>query len=357
MKIFLTGFPGFIGRRVVGSLAKCHPDASFVLLIQPRLLGVARSYLEEAGLDERATLVGGDLVNRGLGIEFEHVKDVTHMWHLAAIYDLSVSEEVARRINVWGTRHVLELCERIQKTSSSFERLMYFSTSYVAGKRQGVVRESELEHDAGFHNFYESTKYDAELLVRSCLSRIPTTIIRPTIVVGDSKSGQTDKYDGPYYILQLLMQLPKSFPLMYLGRGVTRVNVVPVDFVVEASVALSTLADARGKTCHLVEKDPRTTDAFMDLATGHLGCGQPRGRLPSWLISFFLSIRSIRELLGIPPQTVAYFEHGASFDISESENLLSQVSMSCPELESYFPTLLNYMREHPVKDFLDGRQV
>ena len=117
-------------------------------------------------------------------------------------------------MNVEGTGNVLELCEGC----SELERLNYVSTAYVAGERTGVVYEHELALGQGFKNHYESTKFQAEVWVREALDRVPTTIYRPAIVVGDSKTGETQKFDGPYYMLRTIsVSMERGMPIPQFG--------------------------------------------------------------------------------------------------------------------------------------------
>src|SRR5205085_9496429 len=149
-------------------------------------------------------------------------------FHLAAIYDLAVQQDLAMRVNVEGTRHVNEFA----RTVSNLRRYHYVSTCYVAGQRTGVIREDELRHDAGFRNHYEETKYLAELEVEQLKGELPVTIHRPAVVCGDSRTGETAKYDGIYYLINYLLMWPGALSLANIGNAEVRLNVVHVDFVV-----------------------------------------------------------------------------------------------------------------------------
>ena len=127
------------------------------------------------------------------------------MWHLAAVYDLAVPPEIARRVNVDGTANVVDLCHSLPR----LRRLQYVSTCYVSGRYAGEFGEDVLAEGQPFRNHYESTKYDAEQLVRDAMAGgLPATIYRPGIVVGDSTTGETLKYDGPYFIAGFLRRQP-----------------------------------------------------------------------------------------------------------------------------------------------------
>ncbi|MEM7154131.1 MAG: SDR family oxidoreductase [Myxococcota bacterium] len=349
--IFITGFPGFIGQRLVERLASESPEATFYLLVEPRLLFEAERrcrQLEQAepALAGRWRLVVGDLRKPGLGIDPQSLRvlqrNVAQVWHLAAVYDLAVTQAFAHSVNVGGTRRVLDLCESLD----ALERLIYVSTCYVAGLRHGLVYEDELDCGQDFKNHYESTKYWAELEVRERLDRVPTTIVRPAIVVGDSRSGVTAKADGPYFMVQLLHALPRWFPAVNLGAAAAPFNVVPVDFVVEAMVRLGAHADAAGQTFALADPSPLTARALMQLTLEAMGRPPARGRVPLALASSVLRSAAFQRALPIPVQSLDYLDHHVEFDVSNTARLLGD-ALQCPRVQEYWPTLVRFAIEHP----------
>src|SRR5262245_5696979 len=212
MTELVTGFPGFIGRRLVAALLERDPEVRVTALVEPRMLEAARPVADSIG-DERIELLAGDITDRRLGLEADDYERLTaetrRVFHLAAIYDLAVPLEIAQRVNVDGTGNVLDFC----RAAETLERLAYVSTAYVAGLRTGVVYEHELIMGQEFKNHYESTKFQAEVWVRELLGEVPITILRPAIVVGDSETGETEKFDGPYYVLRALSRAQR------LGRA------------------------------------------------------------------------------------------------------------------------------------------
>src|SRR3954447_11660098 len=253
---FVTGFPGFIGRRLVAKLLAGDPGARVVALVEQRMLDDAQRCAERIG-SERIELVTGDITDRRLGLDdatYDRVAgDTTHVFHLAAIYNLSVPLEVATRVNVDGTGNVLDFC----LAAKGLERLVYVSTAYVAGRRTGIVYEHELVMGQDFKNHYESTKFQAEVWVQKLMDRVPTTILRPAIVVGDSRTGETEKFDGPYYILRTISRAQRLHrAVMQFGRSEATFNVVPVDYVVDAMAIVAHVPETLGETMHLVDPDP-----------------------------------------------------------------------------------------------------
>ena len=265
--IFITGFPGFIATRLLKRLAT--ESARFILLVQPALLDRAREEIAEIANRSGSTrdsfqIVEGNITQENLGMasaEFETARrETTVLFHLAAIYDLAVARQPAMSVNVEGTRNV----NSFAKTIAGLRRYHYVSTCYVAGKRKGLILESELRHDAGFRNHYEETKYAAELEVEALKSELPVTIHRPAVVCGDSRTGETAKYDGIYYLIHYLRKWPGPLTRLNIGNHEVCLNLVPIDFVIEAMVALAKDERATGATAQLADPAPLTTHQLFD---------------------------------------------------------------------------------------------
>src|SRR6185369_12162120 len=190
---------------------------------------------------------------------------LTGCYHLAAVYDLAVARDVGLRINVEGTRYVIEFLSE----AKSLKRLDYVSTAYVSGTAVGLYRETDLDVGQRFKNFYEETKFLAEMAVAE--SGLPATIYRPGIVVGNSQTGETAKFDGPYFALNAIRNLPSPGVFMKVGTGDNPVNLVPVDFVLEAIARLSTWDGAIGKTYHLTDPKPSSAFEIEELFSRALG--------------------------------------------------------------------------------------
>jgi len=213
--IFFTGFPGFLGSELLPRVLSRTDDFA-LCLVQPKFRPLAEERARQLvathpGLTNRIRLIDGDLTE---ALDQVPPGEVREIYHLAAVYDLTVPREVGMRVNVTGTTRVLDLAER----ATRLERLHYVSTCYVSGRYPGLFSEEDLEQGQGFNNFYEETKYLAEVEVRKRMSRIPATVYRPSVVVGDSATGATQKFDGPYFVMQWLMRQPRIALLPVVGR-------------------------------------------------------------------------------------------------------------------------------------------
>jgi thioester reductase-like protein len=347
MTDLVTGFPGFIGRRLVAALLEGRQEARVCALVEPRMLETARTVAERFD-PERIELLAGDITDRRLGLEgddYERLRaEVRRVFHLAAIYDLAAPLQVAQRVNVDGTGNVLDLCRAAER----LERLAYVSTAYVAGRRTGVVYEHELVMGQGFKNHYESTKFQAEVWVREMLDAVPTTVLRPAIVVGDSRTGETEKFDGPYYALRALslaQRLGRALP--QFGRSEAAFNVVPVDYVVAAMVAAAGDDATVGQTLHLVDPDPLTAGELLELLSQLYAGRPPRGRVPAGLVERSLRIRAVREMFeGIPAESIVYLNHPVVYDARRTVDLLAPHGLVPPKFGDYARTMVDFYRAH-----------
>jgi thioester reductase-like protein len=347
MHALITGFPGFIARRLVARLLGADPELRITAIVERRMLDVARQVA--GGIDAgRIDVVPGDIGERDLGLGADAFArlagQVTDVHHLAAIYDLAVPLEIAQRVNVEGTGNVLDFC----RACRDFRRLHYVSTAYVAGVRTGVVYEHELSVGQQHKNHYESTKFQAELWVREEMHRVPTTIYRPAIVVGDSRTGETQKFDGPYYLLRTISRsLATNTPIPQFGRAEAPFNVVPVDFVVDAIAAVSRDEAAAGETLHLVDPEPLTARELTTLLSQQYAGRAPNLRVPAALVAESLRLKPVRELFsGAPRESIRYLNHPVRFDTRRAEEVLGRHGLRCPRFPEYAPAMVRFFREH-----------
>ena len=358
----VTGYPGFLGTYLVKELARRLEGGTLHLLIQARFRGEAEGRLaalrrEIPDAKLKFELVEGDITDPGLGVSErlyrELAQKVTQVWHLAAIYDLAVPEVQAYRINVGGTNHVLDFCEKCEKLG----RFNYVSTCFVAGERKGMIFEDELDEGQSHHNHYETTKFWAEVEVQRRAEAVPTAIFRPSIVVGHSRTGQTDKYDGPYYLLKLLRKYPDWLPFPNIGAGDALVNIVPIDFVAQTVAQLGLETGHEGAVFHVADPNPMRAKDIVALTLKLMEKSRAVGNLPPRLVRVFLENERLEEAVGLPRQVVQYFTHDARYDTTRCQRALEGSSIYCPHLSTYLQVLIDYVDMHPEKEFLDRRRV
>jgi len=353
---FITGFPGFIADRLLERLASS--GSNFVLLVQPALLERALTKLTEiAQASGRAVtdfkIVHGDISLPGLGLSATDAEllrnTVTRSFHLAAIYDLAVNRDLAMKVNVDGTKNV----NAFVRTLPNLRHHHHVSTCYVAGKREGWILETELRHAAGFRNFYEESKYLAELEVEELKADLPVTIHRPSVVCGDSKTGETVKYDGVYYLIFYLL-LSRPLSLLNIGNHEVCLNLVPVDYVVDAMSALAFDAEAIGRTVQIADPNPLTTNELFNAIAKAINGNKSRITVPPSWVNFFLMLPPSPRLTGLPHHGVPYFFVKQLYDTSNATKLLERHGLHCPRFETYVGKVVEFARTHPKVPVISG---
>lgn len=343
---FVTGYPGFIGKRLVEHIAKQDPEGKIYLLVQQKFAKDARKYVDRLHGGARVEILFGDIVDMHLGLSGEEYnricEEVTYLFHLAAIFYLGVPRDVAWRVNVDGTRNVLELA----RDCKNLRRFNHFSTCYVSGDRVGVIAEDELDQGQAFRNAYEETKFQAEKLVIKAAETLPVTIYRPSTVVGDSRTGEIDRFEGPYYLGILLVTSPLAVPLPLPGNGVAPLNVVPVDYVVEAVWALSHDERAAGKTLHLVDPNPMSARRVYELIAEKANKKLPRFNISAKAADVMLRLPFLEKVARPQRAAISYVNHLAIYNSHNTLSLLDGTGIQCPPLSSYLDKLVDYVRDY-----------
>ena len=351
--VLMTGFPGFLGSALLPRILAKREGVTAVCVVQAAHLDEARAKLVEIQAAhphtvDRVQLVEGDIAAPGLGLsDSVPVDDVTEVWHLAAVYDLSVPEGIAKRVNVGGTEHILRFC----RERSNFRRLQYVSTCYVSGRYDGEFTEEMLEEGQEFQNHYEETKYEAERLVRAAMAEgLPATIYRPGIVVGDSHTGETQKYDGPYFVAAYMKRLPVVAFLPDVEETVMA-SLVPRDYVIAAMDELSVMDTSEGKTYQLTDPDPPTAREVAEIFGRHLGKRLVWLPIPVSVVRGLLDTVPGMELLtGLPAETLDYFAFPTTYSTAHAVADLEGTGVSCPRFRDYADRLLDFMAAHPEFD-------
>lgn len=348
--LFITGFPGFIASRLLRRLAK--NDGDFILLVHPAMLERARGEIAQLAVETGRPIsdfkiVEGNISNPGLGLSNDCLNLVTgqttRIFHLAAIYDLAVARELAQRVNVVGTKNLNSIARKLPR----LKHYHHVSTCYVAGKREGRILETDLRHESGFRNFYEESKYLSELEVEALKSELPITIHRPAVVCGDSQTGDTVKYDGVYYLINYLLRWPSVLSLLNIGNHEVSLNLVPVNFVVDAMAALAYDSNSIGVTVHLADPRPLTTNQLFNAIAKSINGSRSRITVPPSWVRFFLMLPPSPKITGLPHHGVPYFFVKQTYDSTRAQQLLGPHGIQCPSFESYVDTIVEYAASHP----------
>ena len=342
--IFVTGWPGFIATRLVRRLVGQVDRKRDRLVLFTRAPHAVAARAELQSLRVAGEVVEGDVTSMHLGLSGAEYKaltsHVTEIWHLASLYDLARDADAIRAVNLDGTRHVVELAS----AARNLDRLHHFSTAYVSGDREGVILEDELDLGQGFHDAYEQSKFEAERLVRRAMPDVPATVYRPSIVVGDSRTGEVDRFNGPYYLAILLVASPMTVPLP--GDGRAPLNVVPVDFVVDAALSIAASSTALGKTVHLVDPAPLSTRKVYELVTARSGKSPSSVNLPYRALEAVLALPLVERLTRPQRNALRLINHLAIYNCRNQLELLAGTGISCPPITSYLDRLIEFVRAY-----------
>ena len=372
---FVTGATGFIGRHLVERLLA--RDGELYVLVRPgsegklaRLGGGDERSGDDASGGGRIHPVTGDLAEPYLGLDAEQ-RDalrgtVDHFFHLAAIYDMTADETANALHNVAGTQHAIDLANDLG--AGIFH---HASSIAVAGSYEGHFTEDMFDEGQALPSPYHRTKFESEKLVRSRVTGA-WRVYRPSIVVGDSRTGEMDKIDGPYYFFKAIQKarhaLPEWFPLVGVEVGWT--NIVPVDFVAAALDHIAHEPDLDGQAFHLVNPRPqRAGDVLNTFArAGHAPQMAIRvdkrmtDMLPKGVLSYAMKLPALKDIrrtlladLGIPDTVIEHMALVPRFDGRDTARALKGTGIEVPELETYSAKLWDFWERNLDPDLFKDR--
>jgi NAD(P)-dependent dehydrogenase (short-subunit alcohol dehydrogenase family) len=376
MHYFVTGATGFIGKRLVKTLlARRGTTVSF--LVRAGSEGKVADLYEYWGLNgsakNRAIAVAGDLTAKKLGVAADALKamkgQIDAVYHLAAVYDLKADAESQVQVNVEGTRNVVEFAKAVDAG-----HLHHVSSIAATGLYEGVFREDMFDEAENLEHPYFMTKHESEKIVRK-ESKVPWTVYRPALVVGDSKTGEMDKIDGPYYFFKAIQRmrqiLPPWFPAVGLEGG--RINIVPVDFVVACIDHISHLKTKQaGKCYHLVDPMGYRVGDVLDIFGRAAHAPKMNlfvnaalfGFIPKSVKKGMMALAPVRRIrnavmkdLGLPEDMFTFVNYPTRFDRRELDAALKGSGIECPNLNDYAWVLWDYWERHLDPDLFKDRSL
>ena len=361
MHYFVTGATGFIGKRLVKKLLARKGSVVYFLLRKESEAKLADLRQYWGASAARLVPVFGDLTSKKLGLSADSLKQlkgqIDHFYHLAAVYDLAADAESQIAVNVDGTRNTVELAKALEA-----RHFHLVSSIAAAGLYEGVFREDMFDEAENYDHPYFMTKHESEKIVRQeC--KIPWSVYRPAMVVGDSTTGEMDKVDGPYYFFKLIQRmrqlLPPWMPSVGLEGG--RINIVPVDFVVDALDTISHKDGIAKKCYHLVDPVGYRVGDVLDIFSRAAHAPKMNlfvnaallGFIPRSVVKGLMALAPVRRVrnavmkdLGLPPDMLTFVNYPTRFDCRESLAMLKGSGVACPNLKDYAWRLWDYWERH-----------
>ena len=357
MQYFVTGATGFIGKRLVKKLLARKGSVVYFLMRQESS-GKLPELLDYWGATKaRAIPVYGDLRSPKLGVSKDDTKklakNIDHFFHLAAIYDMAADADDQVSVNVDGTRNTVEFANAIAAGC-----LHHVSSIAAAGMYEGIFREDMFDEAEGLDHPYFATKHDSEKIVRD-ETKGAFRVYRPGMVVGDSVTGEMDKIDGPYYFFKLIQRIRQLLPpwMPTIGIEGGRINIVPVDFVVDAMDNIAHQPKLDGQCFHLTDPEPMRVGEVLNVFCRAAHAPTMSIRINAALLGFIpksvkkgimaLSpVRRVRDALmkdlGLPSDLMGFINYPTRFDSRETQRALKGSGISCPPLESYAAPIWDY---------------
>ena len=347
--VLITGFPSMLARSVCSEVLRQDDGARVRILVQPRALAQTAEVLAKLPGDDRGrvSVIEGDSSSLDLGLsgaEYQALaREVTRIHHCAHVNRPSTERRAAETTHMRGTHEAIEFA----RASARLQCLVMHSTVHVMGDRRGVVREDELKVGQSFRNVVEETRARAEKVVRAEMDRLPIAIMRPATMVGDSTTGEVDSFDGPYLLVMLVVNTPPDLVLPLPGGGDQPLNLVPVDWVAEASVAIGRDERARGRTFHLVDPHPLTARRIIELVARAGGRRAPTGSIPANLARAVLRVPILEKIARSPRALLDMLTTQVGYDVENAQEMLGALSVAeCPRFETYVDKLVEYARAH-----------
>lgn len=361
MQYFVTGATGFIGKRLVKKLL-ARKGAVVHFLIREESLSKVPALRAAWGVSAaRAVPVVGDLTRKKLGVSSEDLKklkgQIDHVFHLAAVYDLQADEESQIAANIEGTRNTVELARAIDA-----RHFHHVSSIAAAGLYEGVFREDMFDEAENYEHPYFMTKHESEKIVRTeC--KLPWTVYRPAMVVGDSTTGEMDKIDGPYYFFKLIQRMRQILPpwMPSIGLEGGRINIVPVDFVVDALDHIAHTVQGGGRCFHLVDPVGYRVGEVLDIFSRAAHAPKMNvfvnaallGFIPKSVKKGLMALAPVRRVrnavmqdLGLPEDMLTFVNYPTRYDCRETLAALKGSGIACPNLKDYAWRLWDYWERH-----------
>lgn len=343
----VTGFPSFRGRKMVEELLASNPKRLVYAIVHKKFADQSKAFLSQLAPRERERFVTweGDAASLDLGLSGAEYRElaarVERIHHVAQVTYPGVSRKVAEDVNIGAMQEIIEfgrICERLKC-------IVMHSSAQISGSRTGLVLEEELSARQTFRSVVEETLARAEKIARSHMRELPIAVVRPTQIVGDSRTGEVDRFDGPYLLMLLILNAPQEFPVLLPARGDTPMNLVPINYVAQAAEYIGRSPQAVGKTFHLTDPKPLTVRQVFQLVAQSGGRRLPGGFIPSRLTKALLNAPGLNLVSKSPKAFIDQITTPVRYDTRNTDDVLSSTAIHCPPFESYVDALVQFVRQ------------
>ena len=344
--VLVTGFPSFLAKKLALYLVTSEPRTTVITLVHPKDLVEARHAIDALDPHDRSRIqiLEGDPCGIDLGLSGVELRqlagEVDRIHHAAHVSYLGTDRKTAEQMNVVSAAEIVE----VAKLSTSLQCLVLHSTAFVSGDRRGVVYEEDTSEGVTYRNAIEDTRAHAERIARRAGKSVPVAIVRPSLVVGDSGTGEIGRINLPYLFTLLVLAAPIDIALPIPARGDVPLHFVPIDHVVRAACAIGNDPRAPGRTFHLVDPSPLPVKRYIDLVH-HI-----RERRASWanvgtLARSVLRTPGIEGYLRNPKALVDQLLTSVHYDTRNADMILAPLGIACPPLTSYAEKIIAAVEE------------
>lgn len=345
----LTGFPSNeLARRLLPRLLESDRSGRVIVLVPERFVDHASEWLSALpnGQRERTAVTVGDVAWMDLGLsgrEYLELADRVHtIHHCAAVSYSGAPIEMAEQVNVGGTFEMIEFARQ----AKGLRQLVHWSTLMATGEASGVVREDALI--APRSNPLALTRFRGEHLLAKVRAELPITVLRPAMLVGDSRTGRLARTEGAHLLISALLNAPRDLPILRPTNGDALLQVVPIDYAVDAGLALAQHPSSIGRTFHIIDRDALTLDAAMVAIAELLGKPPPRGALPPLFTNAVLRLPGIDRLAHAQRSLLDELGRDVDYDDRNARELLN--GHACPPLLSYLSKLVAHVERERKSD-------
>ena len=349
--LLVTGYPSLHARRMIEQIITTEPRSLVYTLKSPETPETALDPAPpelQLSAEQRARVVFLEgtphAMDLGLsGAEFRQLtREVDRIHHLAHVGSSAVDRGTAHTINVVGAAEILEF----SRAASQLACLVFHSTAHVSGDRTGVVHEEDLDRGQSFRSDADETRMRAEVRIRRAMREVPIAVVRPTTIVGDTGAGESDRLEGIYLLVLLVVATPAEIAIPFPGRGDTPLNIVPLEYAIRAAHAIGRHPSAPGRTFHLADPNPLSARSAFELVTHAGGRRTAKGSIPSNLAKALLRTPGIDRFARSPKAFVEQLTSNVRYDTRNTDQVIGSAGITCPPFESYVDDLVNVVREH-----------